>query len=240
MEVHNLMEDLVKNVIQEMFDAEKDKTSWCTCEQCRTDVACYVLNRVKPEYVVSSRGLAYSELDYIDKLQRMADVVSLVKEGWAKINASPRNHIVQNAQKTEPLVAGSAYNIPPIMGRVFNGLTFEPMHDIDVFLVNEKDVPVVMMDDNWQNPIRLYKNTAGTFIFWPRPVEAKKQGETQLFTFSVVVKVEGFSELSHFVGLKVISEDHPQLQFSMQNVHKLPDLYLLPASQDSDDDILGV
>lgn len=237
MEVHNLMEDLVKTVIQEMFDVEKDKTSWCTCEQCRTDIACYVLNRVKPEYVVSSRGLAYSEIDYVDKLQRMADVVSLVKEGWAKINASPRNHTIQKPLKAPPVLQGPSFNIPPIMGRVFHGVTFEPMCDIDVFLMNERDEPVPMMDENWQNPIRLYKNTGGTFIFWPRPIKAEMAGKLQLFSFSIVIKAEGFEELSHFVGLKIASEANPQLQFSMQNLYKLPDLYMLPFSKDDDDDI---
>ena len=236
MEVHNLMEDLVKSVIQEMFEAEKDKTSWCTCEQCKTDVACYVLNRVKPEYVVSSRGLAYSELDYVDKLQRMADVVSLVKEGWAKINASPRSHTGEKLTKASLVLEGPAFNIPPIMGRVFHGITFEPMHDIDVFLIDEHDQPVTMMDENWQNPIRLYKNTGGTFIFWPRPVKADKAGKLQLFSFSIVIRVEGFDDLSHFIGLKIASDANPHLQFSMQNVHKLPDLYMLPVSQDDDDD----
>ncbi|HON88515.1 MAG TPA: late competence development ComFB family protein [Spirochaetia bacterium] len=237
MEVHNLMEDLVKSIIQEMFDAEKDKTSWCTCEHCRNDVACYVLNRVKPEYVVSSRGLAYSEIDYIDKLQRMADVVSLIKEGWAKINASPRNHKVQKPSTVLPPIEGPAFNIPPIMGRVFHGVTFEPMSDIDVFLMDEHNEPVTMMDENWQNPIRLYKNTGGTFIFWPRPVKADKVGKLQLFSFSILAKAEGFEELSHFVGLKIASEANPNLQFSMQNVHKLPDLYMLPYNQDEDDTI---
>ena len=237
MDIHNLMEDLVKSVIQEMFDeAARSKTSWCTCEQCRIDVACYVLNRIKPEYVVSSRGLAYSEIDYLDKLQRMADVVSLVKEGWSKINASPRTHNVQSGQHSM-LPEGPVFNFPPIMGRVFHGEPFEPMSEINVALMTEDNSLIPMMDENWQNPVKLYKNTAGTFIFWPRPIKAPMPGQEQLFSFSIVIKAEGFSELSHFIGLKLISGQTANQQFSMQNVHKLQDLYMLPEGSDEEDNL---
>ncbi|HRZ64078.1 MAG TPA: late competence development ComFB family protein, partial [Spirochaetia bacterium] len=70
MEIRNLMEDAVKAVVDELFELEaKDqRLGYCLCDQCRLDVACYVLNRIKPEYIVSSRGLAYSEKEGLDKV----------------------------------------------------------------------------------------------------------------------------------------------------------------------------
>ena len=66
MDIHNLMEDIVLDTVNELFDAKVQGASsvWCTCRQCRMDVACFVLNRLKPEYVLSGRGGAYSEIDY--------------------------------------------------------------------------------------------------------------------------------------------------------------------------------
>ncbi len=181
MDIHNLMEDLVKATVNELFDAEERGASgsWCTCGQCRMDVACYVLNRIRPEYVVSSRGIAYTEQDYGEKLQKTADVVSLAREGWARINSAKRpnhEHVSNGAVMERPAPEGPVFNLPPIMGRVFNVSNFEPVSGATVTLGDGGSLQP-MMDANWQNPYGIVKNTAGTFIFWPAPVPAAAAGE---------------------------------------------------------------
>ena len=60
--IHNVMEDLVYDEVNKLFDeAEEKKESWltCSCMQCRVDTMCYVLNRLKPRYIKSGRGLAH-------------------------------------------------------------------------------------------------------------------------------------------------------------------------------------
>ena len=60
--IHNVMEDIVSDEVNKLFDeAEQKKEDWvtCTCIQCRHDVMCYVLNRIKPRYIKSGRGLAH-------------------------------------------------------------------------------------------------------------------------------------------------------------------------------------
>jgi competence protein ComFB len=235
MEIHNLMEDLVTSTVDELFDAEaKGNTSgWCTCKQCRMDVACFVLNRLKPEYVLSGRGVAYSEQDYQEKLQRGADVASLVKEGWARINAAPRpNHMhtggTLSAAGCEDSFDGPVFNLRPIMGRLFNGLTFEPISSIEVALNDERGL-VRMMDSNWLNPYPLVSNTGGTFTFWPFPVSASSVGETRSFSFTISASPAGFEPLSHFVEYTVQAEFRSICQLSMQTVHRLQDLYVFPA-----------
>ncbi len=237
MEIHNLMEDLVKSTVNELFDAEeKGKSSWCNCNQCRMDVACYVLNRMKPEYVLSGRGLVHSEQDYNEKLQRIADVVSLVREGWSKINATKRPHFEHSSKQNElPIPSGPVYNIPPIMGRLFHGLDFSPMQDVDVSLIDENGSLVAMMDPNWQNPCTLVKNTAGTFIFWPFPIKTKADTGERLFSFGIVIKKEGFDDLSRFIEFRLCAAERAQDQFSLEDVHHLPDLYLFPESKDEQD-----
>ena len=228
MDIHNLMEDLVVKTVDELFDAEaKGSTgTWCTCRQCRMDVACFVLNRLKPEYVLSGRGVAYSETDYGEKLQRGADVASLVKEGWAKINAAPRpNHSGRSGDECRDVPAGPVFNIRPIMGRLFNGATFEPLIDAKVSLIDENGL-VKMMDSNWTNPYPLAKNTVGTFTFWPFPVPSGAPGERRTFAFTITAHPEGFEELSHYIELEAVSEAAPICQFSMQSVHRLQDLYV--------------
>jgi competence protein ComFB len=207
MDIHNLMEDVVLDTVNELFDAkvQGDSAAWCTCRQCRMDVACFVLNRLKPEYVLSGRGVAYSEIDYGEKLQRGADVASLVKD----------------------VPVGPVFNVRPIMGRLFNGSTFEPIIDANISLVDETGL-VKMMDSNWPNPYPLAKNTNGTFTFWPFPVTSARIGESRRFSFTIVASPEGYEDLSHFEELEEVSDPAPICQFSLQTVHRLRDLYVFP------------
>ncbi|MCX7025516.1 MAG: late competence development ComFB family protein [Spirochaetes bacterium] len=230
MEIHNLTEDLVRTTLDELFDEEeKAKTlGFCTCYQCRLDVTCYALNKVKPEYVVSGRGLAYSGQDYADKLQRTADIVVVIKEGWAKIDQTKRPHFVHQSSHAKPMFpSGPVFNFPSIIGRIFNGSNFEPFSGIQLCLYQGDDL-VPMMDQNWLNPCTLVKNTSGTYIFWPYPETANETGMQKTFSFRVFAQVPGFEDISHYIELELSSEPVVVDQFSIQRVHKLPDLYLFP------------
>lgn len=231
MEIRNLMEDLVQATVAELFasQAKGAAQGFCTCDQCRLDVACFVLNRLKPEYVVSGRGVAYTEQDYVEKLQKTADVVSLVREGWAKINSSPRPyHVGEACCKDYELPKGPLFNLPPLMGRLFNGNTFEPIAS-GALRLEADGAPARMMDAHWQNPYPLVPNTAGTFIFWPLPVAAGAVGEERTFSFMIAGEFDGFEPLGHYVELRLVAEAEAVNSFSLAHVHKLGDLYLFPA-----------
>lgn len=230
MEIHNLLEDLVLSTVDELFDsAEKTACiNCCTCRQCRMDVACYALNRLKPEYVLSGRGVAYSEVDYGEKLQRSADVVTLVKEGWAKINAAPRpNHNKNQSIDILTDKQTAVFNIKPIIGRLFNGNSFEPIYDAEVSLMDDMGL-VRMMDSSWPNPYPLAKSTNGMFTFWAYPFAGSELGETRKFSFTVNAELEGFSSLSHYFELTAVSEIKAVKQFSKQAAFRLQDLYIFP------------
>lgn len=238
MEIRNLMEDSVKAVVDELFESERNvpKLGYCTCDQCRLDVACYVLNRVKPEYIVSSRGLAYSEKEGLDKVQRRADVISLVKEGWGKVTHSPRNTSDHTgARSSGEEVSGPAYNFPTLMGRVFDGRTFAPLGEGSVRLLVSGD-EAHMVDPNWQNPFVLAGATGGTYIFWPKPIPASGGDDRRSFVFEISVEVPGFDPLSHFIELELSPDKAERLDFSLQRVYKIPDLYLFPEGQNEEED----
>lgn len=233
MDVRNVMEDAVKSLVDELFAAEdRDKRlGFCTCDQCRLDVECFVLNRVKPEYIVSSRGLAYSEKEGLDKVQRQADLISLVKEGWGKVSHSPRptsGHAGPKGGLAER--EGPTYNFPTIMGRVFDGRTFAPLGEGVVRLYANGE-EVEMVDPNWQNPFVLAGATGGTFIFWPKAIPAGHEGAERNFVFELKVDVPGLEVLSHFIELDLSPERSARMDFSLQRVHKVPDLYLFPEGQ---------
>jgi competence protein ComFB len=239
MDIRNIMEDSVKILVEELFareDREK-RLGYCTCDQCKLDVACYVLNRVKPEYIVSSRGLAYREKEGLDKVQRQADLVSLVKEGWGRVSHTPRPSSDHLGTKTQSVVEpeGPVFNFPTIMGRVFDGRTFAPLGEGAVLLLAD-GVEVDMVDPNWQNPFVLASATGGTFIFWPKAQQASPEEGERKYVFEVKVEVPGLEGLSHYLEIDVAPERDVRLDFSLQRVHKVPDLYLFPEGQAEDDE----
>jgi competence protein ComFB len=225
-------------LVEELFarEAVEKRLGYCTCDQCKLDVACYVLNRTKPEYIVSSRGLAYSEKEGLDKVQRQADLISLVKEGWGKVSHAPRStsaHVQGKAPESEP--EGPYFNFPTIMGRVFDGRTFAPLGEGAVRLISEGS-EADMVDPNWQNPFVLSGATGGTYIFWPNPLAASLQEGERKFAFEIKVEVPGFDQVSHYIEMDVSPERSIRRDFSLQRVHKVPDLYLFPEGQNEEDE----
>lgn len=239
MEIHNIVEDLVCKTVSELFRDEERKRQlgYCTCDQCRLDVVCYALNKMTPEYLVSGRGLAYASSEYQDNVQRVADAVSLANEGWKQINQAKRQHIDHGAKKRraacfpEPPV----FNYPTVLGRIFNGTTFEPMNAIQVSLLRDGKL-VRMIDVNWQNPCSVFSNTSGTFIFWPEPDKADAIGDSRTVEFNLKATAEGFEPLSHFFELRVHGESAVQEQFSSQRQYTLPDLTMFPLGGEEQDE----
>jgi len=238
MEIHNSTEDIVLVAVNDICDAiekEGKDSRPCTCYQCRLDTACYVLNRTNPRYVVSSRGAVRAESETLEKQQEGADIVALIHEGLKKIAKSLRPHFEHDSRHSiaPELPNGPAFNIPTIVGRVFNGVNFEPMNDIEVTLFIGTD-KAEMMDPNWQNPYRLIDNTAGAFSFWPKPFHASKEGLAKHFEFTIVASVPGFEELRHFFEIAVTSSPQAESAYAIERTFKLPDLYIFPPGEDED------
>jgi competence protein ComFB len=226
------MEELVideVNVICDSLEVGKDKRI-CTCSQCRQDAVCYVLNRINPHYVVSHRGVARVNQDADH--QGRADLTSLVYEGIKRVSHNQRPYFThdRDASTEKTPIDTPVFNIPTIMGRVFNGLNFSPVTGITVELL-QNGVLAPMKDKNWQNPYVLIPNTGGTFTFWPQPVPAKKPEIRGVFEFTVKITAADFAELNHIFTIPVISEQG-STNFSLSRTFKLPDLYLFPPGEE--------
>jgi competence protein ComFB len=230
--IHNLTEDLVVKEIDKICDEiEKDdrKRHICTCSQCRLDAACYVLNRTKPLYVVSNRGVARIGREPLEQQQKDVDIAVLIYRALEDVahNRRPYFDHHNTIHSSKPVAFGAVFNIPAIVGRVFNGVNFEPLSGIDVELWRDGKLSV-MRDLNWQNPCRLVHDTEGTFTFWPEPVPAETVGQESFFEFAVRIKTEGYETLNSFFDIPVVSEAETDIPFSMDRTFKLKDLYLFP------------
>ncbi|MDR3341323.1 MAG: late competence development ComFB family protein [Treponema sp.] len=242
MDLHNTNEDSVIAKVNDIFDSIEKKGNpekICSCSQCRIDTACYVLNRIKPHYVVSSRGVARIGQEAIAHQQVTADIVTLIWEGLKQINHNQRpffshNRTIHNntAETSQPV-----FTIPTIVGRLFNGLNFAPMADVQIELLHKGEL-IPMLDSNWQNPYHLVPHTTGTFTFWPAPIQAEAANLHQNVRFSIKVEAEGFEKMKHFFEIPVISEVPIPAKVSTEQILKLPDLYLFPLGGEDRDRFL--
>jgi competence protein ComFB len=239
MDIHNTTEDIVFQKVAEIFDSigkAGNTENFCLCNQCRMDTACYVLNRIEPCYIVSNRGVARVEKESIERQQKETDIVVLIYEGLKRISHNQRpnfNHRFVSGGGAE-VSKLPVYNIPTIVGRLFNGINFAPMSDIKAELRRNGDL-VAMKDNNWQNPYNLVSNTEGTFTFWPDSIQAEKADIHKIFEYSLKIEAPKFETLTHFFKIPVISEIQSASSFSMGRLFKLPDLYLFPPGDEEED-----
>jgi len=230
MELHNAIKGTVVSKVEEIFEALENgnnPNNFCTCDQCRMDVTCYVLNRTQPRYIVSGRGASKSIEAGIGQQQQTADITALIHEALKRVNHNLRpNFAHSNEKNTNPDEATiPKFNIPTIIGRVFNGNNFAPISDASVELLWSEG-PVAMKNGNWQNPYSIIHDIEGSFSFWPAPVEADKAGKHKIFEYIVRVSAPEFETLTHTFKIPVASEVQTSLSFNPDRTFKLPDLYM--------------
>ena len=234
MDLHNTVEDTVISRVDEIFEAiEKDGSKgFCTCNQCRMDVICYALNRLKPHYISSHKGAARTRWEGIEQQQQTADVSAMIHEGLKRVNHNQRPNCSHQAadEGTGPNVKYPVFNVPTIMGRLYDGSNFSPLSDVDVELLWEGEL-VPMKDGNWQNPCHLVPTAEGTFSFWPAPAQSSKANNHKIFSYTLRVSSPEFETLNHFFKIPVASELRASASFSLERTFKLPDLYMFPPGE---------
>ena len=138
MYIHNNVEDLVSKYLDEILTS---KDNICKCDQCKTDMACYALNRVKPMYVVSSRGIIHTENKRREDRQDEIDVFTTVSEAVDIVSNTRRHEVAsdykydidENKIKIEDKIKhGCFFNFPQLIGRIFDSSNLAPVYDAEV------------------------------------------------------------------------------------------------------------
>ena len=234
MDIHNTNEDIVFTTVQTIFE-EIQKSSnpegFCLCEQCRMDTICYALNRVEPHYIVSNRGITRIDQDSIKRQQNEADIASFVYKGLRLVSHNQRPTSPHNGTSSEtPDVNKPAFDIPTIIGRLFDGKNFVPVSDIQIELHSNGEL-VSMRNRNWQNPYTLIPSTPGSFTFWPAPVIAEAIDINRVFEYSLKVDSPNYEPFVHFFSIPMVSIMMTPYSYSLNRTYKLPDLYLFPPGE---------
>ena len=238
----NTVKSKVVSEVNEIFDRlqqGKNPNNYCTCNQCRLDVACYVLNRTPPHYIVSHRGATRAQIDGFERQQHAADISTLVQEGLKKINENLRPHSHQKENEAAVHIDSSlpVFIVPTILGRIFNGNNFEPLSDVNAELLYDGEL-VKMKDGNWRNPLNIVSIVEGNFSFWPAPVKASGLDIEETFHYTIRVTAKDFEPLTHFFKIPVKSEILSADSSALDRKFKLPDLHMFPPGEAEKNDSL--
>jgi len=234
MDIHNTNEDLVFELVQKIFDEIQrggNPEQFCMCYQCRIDTICYTLNRIPPNYIVSNRGFTRTYQEGIQQQQSEADINALIYKGLRLVNHNMRptaSH--EETGNVVHKIIPPLFDIPTIAGRIFHGVSFEPVVGVDVELYYNGEL-VQMRNSNWQNPYRIVSNTPSIFSFWPTPFIADVPEITKEFKFTLKVNSPDYEPLSHFFAISLTSKFHNPQSYTLNRTFKLSDLYLFPPGE---------
>jgi len=87
MEIHNYMEEAVKEVLDGILSQREDV---CKCDVCRSDMMAWALNRLPSKYVATQKGRVYTKLDEIN-IQFKTDIIKEVVRAVEYVKDKPRH-----------------------------------------------------------------------------------------------------------------------------------------------------
>ncbi len=236
MKIHNLMEDIVKETVDKMYEQLKSTNArWltCSCENCRLDVTSYVLNRIPPKYIVSGRGATHAVND-LNMSQVKIDVDKLVLDGIRLISSSKRpNHNLSYISEAEKLSGSSPYFYFPIFtGSVYDGTNFEPIMGAKIELYFKNQL-AAMLDQTWQNPSISCRSTDGVFSFCVNPEKAEAEKIDGHFDFELKISAEGYESINYVFSIPVQSKILTGSTVTSNYSLKIQDLFMFPSGMEN-------
>lgn len=227
MNVHNIMEEVVEQNINELFnDLNETKPSWfsCDCSNCRNDAICYVLNRIPARYVVSGRGAIHSTQELSDS-QVKADLDSICLEGIKLVNSTKRSYHNKENQNLAVTNNIPAFNFPTFTATVLDGSNFEPIKDATILLKMDGK-PAQMVDSSWANPYTIHESAKGNFSFMVKSIPAEKDGIQKVFNFTIEVSAPEYETTSFFFEVPVTSDSFTKTEIDTSISFKIKDVLI--------------
>ncbi|MCX8058607.1 MAG: late competence development ComFB family protein [Spirochaetes bacterium] len=230
MRIKNTNEDLVLNLAQVILSQiDEDYTK---SPKFLLDVVCYVLNRIKPNYIVSSRGLAHLEKAYEEDKQFIADIITLIYEAIENVSSRRDTDFDDNTVSWDislTITKDFYFNFPQIIGKVYDSNSFDLIYDAKISLFDEDGKLVQMANNLWPNPYLISKSTPGIFTFWPKSVIAKKEEENKIkkFTFKIVCEHKDYLKEEKILSIEKKSEQTILDYIRKGDIIEIEPLYLV-------------
>lgn len=234
--IHNLMEDIVQETLEDIL---KDRKDVCQCQQCKMDMICFALNKIPPKYVVSARGIIYTENRKISESQNYIDVYSIVMEAINTVSKTKRhkdNNIISIETQLEKDYSDKKYyfNFPQIVGRIIDSADLSPIKDAKVELCyKENGQKVEMFNNAWENPLIIIDKMEGLFTFWPAPLQTDKQ-EDKEFCFILKIFKDNYEDLVKSFSIRIQAINEINKIIKKENIFYLNDIYIYTKIEDEE------
>jgi competence protein ComFB len=236
-----MMEDIVLKYLDDILPLKSDI---CKCEQCKNDIICYTLNRVKPMYAASSRGIIHAEKNKRVHIQDEIDVYSTLMEAIEVVSKSRRHEIKEEYKKIniaedeiKPNYFSQSncfYNFNVIVGRIFDSSVLKPISDAKVSLYFEDSKELVPMYSKiWKNPIEIVPQMEGTFTFWPSPIPAERSSIQKDFFMYIEIEKSGYDPVCKYFFVRLISNEGLIDYIKNENAYYLSDIFLSKTGENS-------
>lgn len=194
----NTLEEMVINKVEKAFQSADDDI--CKCVQCRKDVTVYVLNNIKPRYIISTRGMLHEAANTKERSKIDEEIDILLPEGMDRVKDHKRPNFDHNdtesrlwdvVGKTErfTMTDYSNYNYPFFIGAVCDSENEELLSDVRVSLFVNGEL-AECWDGNWPNPYITSSKSGGKFAFWPRALKEEDPEAPLVKDFAFKVRLE--------------------------------------------------
>ena len=201
MKLINYQEDIVLHVAEIVL---QDRPDVEFTQEVLLDTAAYVLNRLRPRYIVSERGftrlMAGSMFDdgSDEKLENLVELLMLINSAVDVVKKRRSSSVTDDAQSEEAAADDSMsphwHNIPYLIGRVVDNNGGKALPGIQVTLLVD-DKKVRQAGTGWTNPYVTGEPTGGFYSFLPAPIHAEEQN----LTFNLKIVLEGKSYKTHTI-----------------------------------------
>ncbi len=217
LELKNIIEDLVEELIGQMDEVKDGKLH----ENQKIELASYVLNRVKPMYITSSKGFAHIIKKYQNDPQFLADLMVMLNEGCKVIQKTKLS-----GPPSHELKKGTAYFfLPRIYGKVISSRTMLFVDEAKLTLYIDSEIAATHYSA-WTNPLQLQPDADGIFSFAPMPISAAKTDETRTFQFKIVIQKE-HHHYEKYISYQAISVVYNGLESEViENALQTEDIYV--------------
>ena len=100
MKARNVMEDIVRKYLDEMWGRRFDI---CTCDICRQDILAYVLSRLPAKYVTTDSGAMHAIVDQI-QVEEASQILKEIIRAIKLVGDNPRHEITQDREQAYRLL----------------------------------------------------------------------------------------------------------------------------------------
>ena len=181
----NLMEQQVYKLVDSYLKEKNIQYN----NNIRMDIVAYTLNRIKPKYVTSARGILHSYDK--DSMQSSSEILTIISNAYEVVLTRRKEN---NLLESVPSINESGYYItyPSIMGNIISSSNFEKVEDALVYIFY-KDKLLDGYGTNFPNPAIVSKNIPGKFMFCFMPKKIDNNNEVEI-ELNIVVESEKFMQ----------------------------------------------